>query len=113
MIQCKGKNNVCSNFSGVKNAVESSKLNRVMSLKKAVEVQEMISAVMVMCVSVVVISFVPNIRNLRHCARFSGVEFSYEPLIKSLTIIDSALLDLKCFLQKVVFGCDNIYKVSD
>ena len=44
VVQCKGKNNVASNLACVKFAVETSKLYRVISVEKAVQVKEMVSA---------------------------------------------------------------------
>ena len=51
MVECERQHDICSDFPGMERAVETSEFHRVVAMKKAVQVQKMIAALMVMTVA--------------------------------------------------------------
>lgn len=61
MIHRKREHDVRTNLSGMKFAVKTAKLNRVIAMKETVEIEKVISAVMVVTVTVTAITGIPDV----------------------------------------------------
>jgi phosphoribosylformylglycinamidine synthase len=90
---------VASYLSCMKFAIESSKFNCMVSGKKAVKVEEMVAAVVVMSASTLAVTFVPNILNLSHRFRLFTVYLLNQNAVHLFAVIHSLRCNLKCFIK--------------
>ena len=113
MVEGKGENNVAPDFACVEGAVESSQLDRAVSVEEAVEVEEMVAAVVVVGVSRSVVAVVPEV--------FDGFEVK---LLFEVHLLDqfgvhllaescAFRVDLECLVKEVVLACDDVDEVPD
>ena len=102
VVKGKGKNYVASDFACVKFAVEASKFNRMVSCEKAVEVKEVVAALMVVLVSRISVAFVPNVLDAVQGLRLFAVHRFNKVAVHLLAEPCSVGVDLECLVEKVV-----------
>ena len=77
MVQGQGQHDVRPNLTSVKCAVEPPEFHRMVSMEKAVQVQEMIAAVVIVLIAVFPIALVPDRFYIREGLGFSLVDPLY------------------------------------
>ena len=107
--QC--KDDVASDLSRVKLAVKSPKLYRMVAGKKAVEVQKVIPAAVVVCAAVIVVTRIPDVLDLRHGLGLSAVHLLDQRRIHLLAKPHPVRLDLQGLVEKVVFARYDVHEV--
>ena len=73
----------------------------------------MVATVVVMSASTLAVTLVPNVLNLSHGFRLFAVHLLNQNAVHLFTVIHSLWCNLKGFVKKIVFTCDDVYKVSD
>jgi hypothetical protein len=92
-------------------AVESPKLYRVVSREKAVQVEEVVSAGMVMLISGFVVILVPNVSDLLQRFRPPCSDSLDQPCVHGFAISQPFGFYLQSFVKKVVLRSDDIDEV--
>lgn len=113
MVEGKGEDDVAPDFACVEGAVEPSQFNRAVSVEEAVEVEEMVAAVVVVGVSRSVVAVVPEV--------LDGLEVQFLDSVQLLDQFGVHLLaescafgvDLECLVKEVVLACDDVDEVPD
>lgn len=113
VVECQGENNVAPYLSSVQYAVEAPKLHRVVPGEKAMQVEEVVSALVVVGVAAVAIPGVPDFLDLLKGARLGFVHPAHHVLIHLLAVPHPAWFYLQGFVEKVVFAGDDVDEVSD
>ncbi len=113
MVEGKGEDNVASDFACVKGAVEPSQLNRAVSVEKAVKVEEMVAAVVVMGISRSVVAVVPDVLNGLKIQFLDSVQFLDQFTVHLLAESCPFGVDLQGFVKEVVLACDDVDEVLD
>mgnify|MGYP000898945444 CR=1 FL=1 len=113
VVQRQGQNNVAPYLAGVQLAVEAAKLNRMIAVKKAVQVQKMVPAIVIMAAAAFVVTRVPDILYRRHRLGFQPVHFIHQGRVHLLAEPHPFRLYLQSFVKKVVLAGDDVDKVSD
>jgi DHA3 family macrolide efflux protein-like MFS transporter len=80
-------------------AIEPSKFNCMVSGKKAVKVEEMVAAVVIMSASTLAVALVPNVLNLSHGSRLFTVYLLNQNAVHLFAVIHSLRCNLKCFIK--------------
>lgn len=94
-------------------AVEASQLNRVVSVEKAVEVQEMVAAVVVVGCAASPIALVPNVLKGAHGGWLSFLDFVDQAFVDLLAITLPCWVDVQGFVKKVVACVNDVDEVLD
>lgn len=113
MVQREGKDNIAADFPCMKLAVEAAKLHRVVPGEKAVQVQKMIAAGMVVAFPTFVISGVPDSFNIAHGFWLHAVHSGNQIRVQRFAEPHAVRLDLQGFIEKVVLAGDDIDKIPD
>ena len=61
MVECERQHDICSDFPGMERAVETSEFHRVVAVEETVQVEEVVTAVMVVAVPVPGILLIPDV----------------------------------------------------
>ena len=113
MVHCQGKHDICANLTGVELAVETAKLDRMVTVEEAMQIEEMVTTVMVVTVTVAVITGVPDILQLRESVRLLLIESLHQIGIHLQAIPHPLRLDLKCFIEQIISAGDEVDEVAD
>ena len=113
MIERQGKDNIAADFPSVKLAVEAAKFHRVVPGEKAVQVQKMIAAGMVVALPAFVVSGVPDSFDIAHGFGFHAVHSGNQIRVQRFAEPHPVRLDLQGFVEKVVLAGDDIDEVAD
>ena len=74
MVHRQSKHDICTDLTGVELAVETAKLDRMVAVEEAMQIEEVVTAVMVVTVTVAAITGVPDILQLRESVRLLLIE---------------------------------------
>src|SRR5690554_344337 len=97
----------------MKFAVKASKLNCPIAVKKAMQVQKVVPAIMVMGASAFAVTFVPDALNRRHGFGLTPIHLLNQCRIHLFTKPHPVRLNLQCFIEKVILAGDNVDKITD
>ena len=97
----------------MKLTVKAPKLYCVITGEKAVKVQEVVAAVVIMLVAALAVAFVPNLLNHSHGLRLAAVHFVDQYAVHLLAVVHPLRRYLKCLVKKVILAGDDVNKVSD
>jgi hypothetical protein len=92
-------------------AVETPKLDRMVALEKGMQVEEMIAAGMVMLVSALAVSLVPDVFDLLKGFRPFRFDSFDQPLIHGFAIGQPLRFYLQGFVKKVVLRSNDVDEV--
>ena len=113
MVHGQGKYDVCTDFTGMKSAVKSAKLNRVVSMKETMKIEKMVATVMVVAITVSAITGVPNLFKLCECSGFLLVHAFYQVGIHLFAIPHTLIFNLKCFVEQIIAAGDEVNEITD
>ena len=94
-------------------AVETAKLDRMVTVEEAMQIEEVVTAVMVVTVTIATITGVPDILQLRKSVRLLLIESLHQIGIHLQAIPHPLRLDLKCFIEQIISTGDEIDEVTD
>ncbi len=111
LVEGKGEDYVTPDLARMEGAVEPSQFHRAVSVEKAVEVGEMVAAVMVVGISCSVVTVVPDV--------FDGIKVK---VLDSVQLFDQFGVhlfaescpfgvDLECLVKEVVLACNDVDEV--
>ena len=113
MVHRQSKHDICADLTGVELAVETAKLDRMVTVEEAMQIEEVVTAVMVVTIAVAAITGVPDILQLRESVRLLLIESLHQIGIHLQTIPHPLRLDLKCFIEQIISTGDEIDEVTD
>ncbi len=113
VVQGQSQHDVSPDLPGMKGAVEAPKLHRVVAMEEAVQVQEVISAAVIVLVAVFPIALIPDGFDLIKGGGLGFVHPSHQKSVHLLTVTHSLGLNLQSLIEQVIVTGDNIYEVTD
>ena len=113
MVKCQSQTNVTSHLSSVEFAIETPKFDGVVTSEETMEVKEVISTIVIVCISASVVALVPDIGKLSQCLRMLLVDVGDQVFVHLLAEPHSFRLDFKRLVKKVVFRSDYIDEVPN
>ena len=113
LVKCQGKYNVASQLARVHRAIEAAQFYGSVSVEEAMQVEELVSAVMVVSTSASVVAVVPNVLNFFQGLGFARVDCSYQLFAERLAVMSAFRMNCKSLVQKVVLASDDFYPVLD
>lgn len=94
-------------------AVETAKLDRMVTMEEAMQIEEMVTAVMVVTITVAAITGVPDILQLRESVRLLLIESLHQIGIHLQAIPHPLWFDLKRFIEQIISAGDEVDEVAD
>ena len=113
MIKCQGKDNIGPDFSGMQCAVKPPEFYRMISMEETVQVQKVITAVMIMRVPVTGITLIPDILKLFERYWFYLVNPLYQIGIHLFAVPHPFRCNLQGLIEQVIAAGDDIDEVAD
>ena len=113
LVERKGEDNVAADFPGVELAVEAAEFNRMVAGEKAVQVQKMIAAVVVVPVAALTVALVPDVLKLSHCLRSAAVHLFHQKGVHLFAVGHAVRFNLQGLVEKVVFAGNDVDEVTN
>lgn len=113
MVHRQGEHDICADLSGMKLAVKTAKLNRVVAMEETMEIEKVVTAVMVVTVAVTAISGVPDFLKLRKGSRLFLVHTLHQIGVHLFAVTHALRLDLKCFVEQIISAGDEVNEIAD
>lgn len=113
MVHRQGKHDICADLTGVELAVETAKLDRMVTVEEAMQIEEMVTAVMIVAVTVAAITGVPDILQLRESVRLLLIKPLYQIGIHLQAIPHPLRFDLKCFIEQIISAGDEVDEITN
>ena len=113
MVQGKSQADVASHLPSMKFAIETPKFDRVVTSKETMEVKEVISTIMIMCISTSVVALVPDVGELGQRLRMLLIDVCDQVFVHLLAEPHPLLLDFKSLIKKVILTSDDVDEVPN
>ena len=113
VVQGQSQANVASHLPSMEFAIEAPKFDRVVAREETMEVKEVISAIVIVCVPASVVTLVPDISKLSQCLRMLLVDIGHQVFVHLLAEPHPLLLDFKSLVKKVIFASDDVDEVPN
>ena len=113
VVQSQGEDYVTSDLACVKLAVEASQLHRAVAGEKAVQVEEVVAAVVVMPVAAFTVALVPDLLNRPQGFGLSAVHLLHQQAVHLLAVAHPLRRNLQRFVEKVILAGDDVHEVAD
>ena len=113
MVQGQGKHDVGPDLSSVEFAVKTAKLDRVVAMEETVQVEKVVSAVMVVACLAAAITGVPDFLKLFERSWLLLIHAFDQIGVHLFAVAHTLRLDLKCFIEQIISAGDEVDEVTN
>ena len=113
VVQGQGEHHVCPDLPGMERPIKAPELHGMVAVEEAVQVEEVVAALMVVAVPAPGIFLVPDILKLLHGSGLCLVHPLHQPQVRLLAVAHPFRCDLQRLVEQVIMAGDDVDEVAD